>query len=348
VCRCLALPFWVIFDSTWRLRSPWQRRLYVNFTVTAHRVCFLVFPGFDCYDVAGPARAFAAVGVSRYSVMLGSVTGGLVECDYPGIAFNSVPVASIADPIDTLIITGGRDAPAIVKRDSALIRWVRRLAARAARVACVCSGAVLAAEAGLLTGRRAATHWLLCDELERRYPRIKVERDPIFIRDGGLWTSAGVTAAVDLTLALIAEDQGGELALKVAREMVVFLRRHGGQSQFSTLLEGQIADAEGPLEKLLAWIADNLSADLRPGMLANRVNMSLRTFARNCVIYTGMTPSKLIETLRVQAARESVETSDVSFESIALRYGFGDVQRMRRAFRRQLRATPAQIRLRAG
>jgi transcriptional regulator GlxA family with amidase domain len=313
--------------------------------VSAHRVCFLIFPGFDCYDVAGPARAFAAVGTAQYVVALGSVTGGLIESDYPGVAFDSVPVASITDPIDTLIITGGRDAPAIVKKDSGLIQWVSRLAARASRVACVCSGAFLAAEAGLLTGRRAATHWMLCDELERRYPGVKVERDPIFLRDGGLWTSAGVSAALDLTLALIEEDQGGEVALKAARELVVFLRRPGGQSQFSTLLQGQIADAEGPMEKLLAWIADNLGADLRPGLLANRVNMSLRTFARNCVTHTGMTPSKLIETLRVQAARESVETSDASFESIALRYGWGDEQRMRRAFLRQVRATPADVRL---
>jgi transcriptional regulator GlxA family with amidase domain len=205
-----------------------------------------------------------------------------------------------------------------------------------------------AAEAGLLTGRRAATHWRFCDELEHRFRNIKVERDPIWIRDGGIWTSAGVSAGVDLTLALIEEDLGIEVALQAARELAVFFKRPGGQSQFSTLLSGQIADAKGPLQDLLAWIADNLQADLRAEILADRVGMSLRTFARNCVAHTGMPPAKLVETLRVEAAREAIEKSDTPFESIAVRYGFGDEQRMRRAFVRQVRATPNDIRTRFG
>jgi transcriptional regulator GlxA family with amidase domain len=313
----------------------------------SHKVCFLIFPGFDGHDVSGPARAFAAVGSPQYAVVLGSVTGGLIECDYPGIAFNSVPFTSITDPIDTLVITGGRNAPAIVKSNATLIWWVRKLAARASRVVCVCSGSFLAAEAGLLTRQRAATHWMLCDELERRYPSIEVERDRIFTCYGKMWTSAGASAALDLALALIEEDKGSAVALKAARELVVYSRRPGDHSQLSTVLKGQMADVEGPMDKLLAWMADNLNADLRPDPLADRANMSLRTFARYCVTHTGMTPSKLVETLRVQAARQSVEKSDTSFGTIAARYGFGDEQRMRRAFTRQVRATPADLRLRA-
>jgi transcriptional regulator GlxA family with amidase domain len=315
--------------------------------MTPHNICFFIFPGVASYDVAGPVQALRATGLDRYNVVLGSVTGGLVESDCPGVAFGSVPTASVIDPIDTLIIPGGNAAPEAAN-DPVLVQWVGQLARRASRVACVCTGAFFAAEAGLLTGRRAATHWRFCDELEHRFRNIKVERDPIWIRDGGIWTSAGISAGVDLTLALIEEDLGIEVALQAARELVVFFKRPGGQSQFSTLLSGQIADAKGPLQDLLAWIADNLQADLRAEILADRVGMSLRTFARNCVAHTGMPPAKLVETLRVEAAREAIEKSDTPFESIAVRYGFGDEQRMRRAFVRQVRATPNDIRTRFG
>lgn len=185
-----------------------------------------------------------------------------------------------------------------------------------------------------------------CDEFERRFTTTRVERDPIWVRDGGIWTSAGISAGVDLTLALIEEDLGIEVALEAARMLVVFFKRPGGQSQFSTLLSGQISDAQGPLRNLLAWVADNLGADLRAETLAARAGMTVRTFNRNCASHTGTTPAKLIEKLRVQAAREAIETSNTPLESIATRYGFGDEQRMRRAFIRQVRATPSDIRSR--
>lgn len=314
---------------------------------TPRTVCFIIYPGVASYDVAGPVQALRATGLDRYQVVLGSVAGGLIESDCPGVAFGSVPTATITDPIGTLIIPGGTDAPDAAN-DPALIQSVGQLARRAARVACVCTGAFLAAKAGLLVARRAVTHWRYCDELERRFPDTKVERDPIWIRDRDIWTSAGISAGVDLTLALIEEDLGIEVALAVARDLVVFFKRPGGQSQFSTLLSGQIADAGGPLQKLLAWIADNLAQDLRAEVLADRAGMSLRTFARACVSSTGMTPAKLVETLRVQAGREAIEKSDTPFEAIAVRYGFGDEQRMRRAFVRQLRVTPSDIRSRFG
>lgn len=313
--------------------------------MTAHNVCFLIFPGVASYDVAGPAQAFRAVGAGRYNVTLTSPAGGMVESDCPGVAFGTVSAASLVDPIDTLIIPGGNSAPEAAN-DPVLIEWVRNLSKRAARVACVCTGAFLAAEAGLLRGRRAATHWRYCDEFERRFRDVRVERDPIWIKDGGVWTSAGVSAGVDLTLALIEENQGADVALKVARELVMFFKRPGGQSQYSTLLSGQVSDASGPMQKLLAWVADNLRTDLRPQTLADKAGMSLRNFTRNCMTHTGMSPAKLIEYLRVQAARDAIEKSGAALESIAGRYGFGDEQRMRRAFTRQLRATPAELRAR--
>jgi transcriptional regulator GlxA family with amidase domain len=314
--------------------------------MTAHNVCFLIYPGVASYDVSGPAQALRATGLHNYNVVMASVAGGLVESDCPGVSFGSVAADRVPDPIDTLIIPGGNNAMAAAG-DPLLIRWVTALAGRAARIACVCTGAFLAAEAGLLRGRRAATHWRFCDAFERRFRDIEVDRESIWIKDGGIYTSAGVSAGVDLTLALIEEDQGVQVALQAARELVVFFKRPGGQSQFSSLLSAQISNAGGPIERVVAWVADHLGSDLRPQILADRARMSLRTFARNCVQHTGMTPAKLIETLRVQAAREAIETSAVALETIAARYGFGDEQRMRRAFVRQVRATPADLRSRS-
>jgi transcriptional regulator GlxA family with amidase domain len=244
-----------------------------------------------------------------------------------------------------LFIPGGRDAPAAAS-DLALVNGVKQLAARAQRVACVCTGAFLAAEAGLLTGRRAATHWRYCDQFADRFRDIRLERDRIWVQDGSIWSSAGISAGVDLTLALIEKDQGITVALQVARELVVFLKRPGGQSQFSAVLSGQISDAGGPLEAIFAWIADHLDADLHAEVLADKAGMSLRTFARAFVARTGLTPAKAVEAIRVQAAREAIEQSDTPLSVIAARCGFGDEQRMRRSFLRQFKVTPADIRAR--
>jgi transcriptional regulator GlxA family with amidase domain len=310
-----------------------------------HRVSFLIYPGVASYDVAGPAQALASAGERRYEIMLLSVPGGLIESDCPGVSFGSTPAASASRPIDTLIIPGGRDAPTTA-RDLDLIAEVKRLAARAKRVACVCTGAFLAAEAGLLAGRRATTHWRYCDQFADRFQNIQLERDRIWVQDGPLWSSAGISAGVDLTLALIEKDQGVSVALQVARELVVFLKRPGGQSQFSTVLSGQISDADGPLGPLFAWIADHLDADLRAEVLAEKAGMSLRTFARTFVTRTGLTPAKAVEMIRIQAAREAIEQSNAPLGVIAARCGFGDEQRMRRAFVRQFNATPTDIRTR--
>ncbi|MGF6767944.1 transcriptional regulator GlxA family with amidase domain [Paraburkholderia sp. GAS199] len=310
-----------------------------------HKVCFLIYPGVASYDVAGPAQAFAVAGKDRYSVTIASVSGGLIESDCPGVSFGSVSAAEITGQIDTLVLPGGLNAPTAA-RGEALLGTVRRLAAQADRIACVCTGAFLAAEAGILKGKRAATHWRYCDEFAERFADVALERDRIWVQDGTIWSSAGVSAGVDLALALIETDHGVATALGVARELVVFLKRPGGQSQFSTVLSGQMADAGGPLEQLLAWVANNLNADLRAEVLAERVSMSPRTFVRTCVSRIGLTPAKVVEKMRVQAARESIEQSDTPLGVIATRYGFGDEQRMRRAFQRNARITPREIRAR--
>ncbi len=312
-----------------------------------HVVCFLLYEGVASYDVAGPAQALRATGLEHYQVILCSLAGGRVESDCPGLSFDSAPLATLAGPIDTLIIPGGTAAPQAAN-DRALIEGVRRLAGLASRVACVCTGAFLAAEAGLLTGRRVATHWAYGDEFEQRFPQIKLERDPIWICDGGMWTSGGVSASVDLTLALIEDDLGIDMALSAARMLVVFFKRPGGQSQISSILSTQISDAKGPMQRLIAWIVANLGADLRAEILADRAAMSIRTLTRTCVAHTRMTPAKLVESLRVGAAREAIEKSQTPFASIAVRFGFGDEQRMRRAFIRQVRATPSEVRASAG
>ncbi len=313
--------------------------------MNVHRVSFLIYPGVASYDVAGPAQALAAAASSkgRYEVTIRSVNGGLIESDCPGLTFSSVSSVPPPRAIDTLFIPGGTNAPTVAK-DPELIATVRRLASRARRVACVCTGAFLAAEAGLLTGKRAVTHWRYCKQFAERYPDVKLEADQIFVRDGAIWSSAGVSAGVDLALALIERDHSPSLALQVARELVVFIKRPGGQSQFSTVLSGQIADADGTLGPLLAWIANNLKSDLRAEMLAEKANMSLRTFARSFVARTGMTPAKAVELIRIQAAREAIEQSQTRLSVIAARCGFGDEQRMRRAFMRQLNTTPTDIR----
>jgi transcriptional regulator GlxA family with amidase domain len=315
--------------------------------MNVHRVFFLIYPGISPFDVAGPAKALAIVAsrMGRYEVTLISDKGGLVESDCPGVSFDSVPSLPTPPTIDTLFIPGGVDAPTASK-DRELVACTKRLAESAKRVACVCTGAFLAAEAGLLTGKRAATHWRYCDRFAERFHDVKLEVDPIWVQDGKVWSSAGVSAGVDLTLGLIEEDHGGPEALRVARELVVFLKRPGGQSQFSTVLSGQIADADGTLGPVLAWIANNLKADLRADTLADKANMSVRTFARSFVARTGMTPAKAVELIRIQAARDAIEQSRTPLGVIAVRCGFGDEQRMRRAFMRQLKASPADIRAR--
>jgi transcriptional regulator GlxA family with amidase domain len=244
--------------------------------------------------------------------------------------------------IDTLLVAGGTS----IEQDEInieAVRWLRKVAGRIRRIGSVCTGAMLLARAGLLDGRRATTHWNWCHVLIKRAPRANVDPDPIFIRDENVYTSAGVTAGMDLALALVEEDHGSQLALQVARNLVLYLRRPGGQSQFSAALSLQLTDRK-PLRELEAWMLDNLNQPLTVPLLAQRVAMSPRNFARVFTRELKTTPAKFVERLRVETARRRLEESQISMETIASECGFGNVNSMRNAFQRTLRIPPGQYR----
>jgi len=250
-------------------------------------------------------------------------------------------------PIDTLIVGGGEGARGR-NHEPELREAVRRLTRRSRRVASVCTGAFVLAAAGLLDGRRAVTHWRWCERLAREYPRIRVEPEPIYTRDGDLWTSAGITAGMDLALALVEEDHGHALALAIARELVMFLRRPGGQSQFSVALTSQAAPSAG-MRDLVAWIADNLHRSLDVETLAARAGMSPRHFARVFLREVGVPPGRMIDRMRVEAARRRLEQTPQGLVSeglaaVAAKCGFGGEEAMRRAFVRYLNIPPGAYR----
>ncbi|HUA56529.1 MAG TPA: GlxA family transcriptional regulator [Candidatus Sulfotelmatobacter sp.] len=298
-------------------------------------------------DVAGPWQVFAGAESlelpTGYALSLVSPKGGMVTTS-SGIRIVTEAAAAVRGPIDTLIVAGGPGTRTALM-DRALMACLRGWAKRARRTCSVCTGAFLLAEAGLLDGRRAATHWRACRELQERYPDVRVEPDPIFVRDGAIWTSAGVTAGIDLALALVEADLGHDAAMRVARGLVVFLKRPGGQSQFSAPLSAQAAADDG-LDALHGWMAEHLDGDLRVERLAGRAGMSPRTFARVYAAKLGTTPAKTVERLRVEAARRALEDGGAPLKLIAHRCGFGDEERMRRAFVRRLGVSPSDYRAR--
>jgi transcriptional regulator GlxA family with amidase domain len=247
-------------------------------------------------------------------------------------------------PIDTLVVAGGQGVREAA-HDERLISWLRLAARRSRRVASVCTGAFLLARAGLLDGRRATTHWDACGALARRYPAIDVDPDPIFVRDGHVYTSAGVTAGIDLALALVEEDLGPRASLTVARDLVLFVRRPGGQAQFSTGLAGQAADRPG-IRELQEWIADRLHDDLSVPVLAERCFMSPRNFARVFAREVGTTPALYVESLRLERARMLLETTELQLDEISRRCGLRSVETLRRVFARRLGASPGDYRAR--
>jgi transcriptional regulator GlxA family with amidase domain len=226
-----------------------------------------------------------------------------------------------------------------------VLAWLRRLAPRVRRIGSVCTGTFVLAAAGLLAGRRVTTHWNSAARLQQMFPALRVDADPIFIKDGKVYTSAGVTAGMDLALALVEEDCGREVAMAVARALVLFLKRPGGQSQFSAQLAAQAADRE-PLRELQAWIIDHVGADCSVPALAARVAMSPRNFARVFAREVGMTPGRFVERARVEAARRRLEESDDGVDGVAARCGFGSAEGMRKAFLRTLRVPPSAYRSR--
>jgi transcriptional regulator GlxA family with amidase domain len=325
-----------------------------RFTPNAARaIDVLAFPAVQLLDVAGPVQVFASAndivaggGGSEppYAVRVVAPGGGGVAAS-AGVELAARPLTPTGEPLDTLIVAGGEGAEA-ASGDPALIDWVRGRAAEARRVASVCTGAFLLAAAGLLDGKRAATHWKYCAKLEQRFPAVRVEPDPIYLCDGGVWTSAGVTSGIDLALALVEEDLGRSVALAVARYLVVFLKRPGGQAQFSAALALQVADDK--FGALHDWINGHLAGNLSLAVLADRAGMSERSFSRRYAEATGLTPARAIERLRLEAARRLLTETRLPAKRIAERCGFGSEETMRRSFLRLMAATPQDYRARFG
>ncbi|SJM94298.1 Transcriptional regulator containing an amidase domain and an AraC-type DNA-binding HTH domain [Crenothrix polyspora] len=314
-------------------------------------VGIVVFPGAEILDITGPMEvfAFANVGLQRSGVCTEPPYPLEVLAAKPGALTTSCGLQIIADKaysdvhdgIDTLLIAGTPDVSCLLC-DPELQDWVRTIAPRVRRLASVCTGAFLLAESGLLDGLRATSHWDYCAWLARDYPAVTVEPDRIFVRDGAISTSGGITSGIDMALAMVEEDWGSELALLVARYLVVFLKRPGGQSQFSAYLT---SEAHRPdLKDLQAWIMMHLAEDLRVETLAERLFMSPRNFARFFLAETGMTPAKFVELARIDAARHYLGSTQLSIEVVADKSGFGDTERMRRAFTRQLGVNPNNYR----
>jgi transcriptional regulator GlxA family with amidase domain len=317
-------------------------------------IVIVAFEGVQSLDLTGPLEVFAGAQtvVERtsagraYRVTVASPDGeplrsssglGLV----PDVAFAGAPAR-----IDTLIVAGGSGTRAAA-RDAELVAWVGERAAGARRVASVCTGAYVLAAAGLLDGRRATTHWAWCRQLAAGHPKIDVDPEPIWIRDGRIYTAAGVTAGMDLALGLVEEDLGRDVALEVARYLVLFLRRPAGQSQFSVQLQGQLADRDA-VRELQQYVLEHPEADLSVPALAERACMSPRHFARTFHRQVGVTPARYVESVRLEAARRRLEESRETVELVAGACGFGTPESMRRAFLRGLGVGPSEYRRRFG
>jgi transcriptional regulator GlxA family with amidase domain len=313
-----------------------------------HRIHIACFPQVELLDIAGPASVFNTAttllrGKEGYEIQLVAERAGSIVTSSGVTLVAQQSLNALRGRIDTLIIPGGlRKA---IDGAAPLVPIVARLFPRTRRLASVCSGALILSRGGLLDGRAAVTHWAACKELARAHPQCRVEANRIFVRDGNIWTSAGVSTGIDLALAMVEEDHGAQLALEVARWLVVYLRRPGGQSQFSAPLAAQMVERSG-IRELLLWIAENLKADLSVAALAQRASMSERTFTRVFTAETRFTPAAYVERLRIDAARRGLETTRQSAKQIARACGFGTVETLHRSFKRTVGSTPLQYRSR--
>jgi len=312
----------------------------------------LTYPAVQLLDVTGPVQVFAsandlvgdvaAAPPYMLRVVAQDSTGVMASA---GMTLAAGPLSKPDEPVDTLLVAGGEGIDAAIE-NPVLVDWVRERARQARRVASVCTGAFMLAAAGVLDGRRATTHWKYCAKLAQRFPAVHVESDPIFICDGSVWTSAGVTAGIDLALALVEEDLGRSMALAVARYLVVFLKRPGGQAQFSTALALQAADDK--FGALHDWINRHLAGDLSLSVLADQAGMSERSFSRHYAEATGQTPARAIERMRVEAAQRLLLETRLPVKRVAQRCGFGSEETMRRSFHRLIDSTPQDYRARFG
>jgi len=312
------------------------------------RAVIVGFDGMQTLDVTGPAEVFAAAsraaGRTVYRVVVASVGGGerMTSC---GMAVRTADLTRIRPGRrDIVVVAGGEHDP--IRRaagDRVLRGWLCRAMPAVGRMASVCSGAFVLAAAGLLDGKRATTHWSACDELTRRFPAVTVDGNAIFVRDGAVWTSAGVTTGIDMALAIVEDDFGGALADEVAARLVLYMRRPGFQSQFSAALVAQTAGADS-LGPAIAWTRANLAtADVEA--LARRAGLSVRTLHRRCLEHLATTPAKLIDKLRVEHARSLLATHELPAKTLAAQCGFGNPTRMKRAFERELGLGPREYRV---
>ncbi len=314
----------------------------------ARPIVFTVYDGIQSLDVNGPLEVFAAadeaVGGGAYDIEVLSIDGGDVRAS-SGLRIGvDGPIADATERIDTLVVPGG-DGTVHAVADPDLIAAVADLAGRSRRVTSVCSGAFILAAAGLLDGRRATTHWSVADLLAELHPLVDVDPDPIFVRDGNVSTSAGVTTGMDLALALVEEDLGNEVALAVAQRLVLFLRRPGSQSQFSSHLSTQLADRDR-IRELQGWIADHTADDLTVAALASRAGYSERHLTRVFLDEIGETPARYVQRVRVDVARRRLEESTDAIDAVAVTAGFGSTETLRRAFVREVGVAPTQYRAR--
>jgi transcriptional regulator GlxA family with amidase domain len=319
---------------------------WFRLTVMPERhVVIAVYPGLQPLDAVGPFEVFAgatrvAASLGRagsYRITLASTDGEPVWTE-SGLGLCTVPLPVPGEPVDTLLLPGG-DRARSARRDAALLSWIGRVAPTCRRVATVCTGAFLAAEVGLLDGRRVTTHWASAEALAADYPALEVDADPIYIRDGKYWTSAGVTAGIDLALALVQDDLGDEVAQTVTRWLVMFLHRPGGQTQFATPV--WVPRAERSTVRTVQNLVERVpDGDYRVPVLADAAAMSVRHFTRVFTTEVGETPGRFVERVRMELARRQLETTDDTLERIAARCGFGTGETLRRVFRRRLNVSP--------
>lgn len=311
-------------------------------------VVLVVFPGMQGLDLIGPVEVFAAandeVDHTAYRLRVVAREPGSVSTSSGVTVVADEAVAEVRGRIDTLVVVGG-DGTARAASDEELVRQITRIANQSRRVTSVCSGAFLLARAGLLDGRRATTHWRVCDLLASTFPAVTVEPDPIFVRDGNVWTSAGVTAGMDLALALVEDDLGRDVALAIARRLVLFLRRPANQSQFSAPLAAQMAERDG-LREAQRYVVEHPDRDCTIAALSDVAVMSERNFARCFTAQVGVTPARYVERIRVETARRLLEDTEHGVDAVAAAAGFGTSETMRRTFLRLLRTSPSEYRRR--
>ncbi len=314
----------------------------------SHRVHVVIYPGFKSMEAVGPVnvlsyanRHLAARGdPRRYDIVLAARQPGIVPSDTL-ISLEAGPLPE--GPLATVMVAGALDIQAALAREAGLVEWCRRRAFEAERFAALCSGSFFVAAAGVLDGRCAATHWSVAELLQSRFPKVRVDADAIFVQDGSLWTSAGVTAAIDLALAFVEQDFGRDLALAVARDLVIYLKPPGGQSQFSAALTSQMRGPPG-MRDIQAWLLANLDRPLRIPDMAARAGMSPRNFTRLFAAELGTTPASYLEGVRCERAKALLLDCDLPLKAIAFRCGFTSDEQLRKAFLRRFSLTPRDYR----